>query len=45
MDKDKNIINDPNSGVAITEFKYDETGRRTETLRFDKDGNTVENKG
>ncbi len=37
MDKDRNIINDPNSGVAITEYKYDEAGNRTETLRFDKD--------
>ncbi|HSM47325.1 MAG TPA: hypothetical protein VK872_05875, partial [Draconibacterium sp.] len=42
MDSSKNIINDPNSGVAITEFKYDEIGRRTETLRFDKDGNPVQ---
>ena len=42
MDSNKNIINDPNSGVAITEFKYDEIGRRTETLRFDKDGNPVQ---
>jgi len=42
MDSNKNIMNDPNSGVAITEFKYDEIGRRTETLRFDKDGNPVQ---
>ncbi len=45
MDKDRNVINDPNSGVATTEFKYDKSGRRIETLRFDKDGNPVENKG
>lgn len=44
MDKDRNVINDPNSGVATTGFKYDEVGRRTETLRFDKDGKPVENK-
>ena len=37
MDKDRNIINDPNNGVAVTEYKYDETGNRTETLRYDKD--------
>jgi len=37
MDKDRNIMNNPQSGVAITEFKYDETGNRTETLRYDKD--------
>ena len=37
MDKDRNIINSPENGVAITEYKYDEKGNRTETLRYDKD--------
>jgi hypothetical protein len=37
FDKDGNIINDPGNGVAITEYKYDEIGNRTETLKFDKD--------
>jgi YD repeat-containing protein len=37
MDKDRNLINDPENGVAITEYKYDELGNRTETLSFDKD--------
>jgi len=37
MDKDKNLINSPENGVAITEYKYDELGNRTETLSFDKD--------
>jgi YD repeat-containing protein len=37
MDKDRNIINHPESGVAITEYKYDEKGNRTETVRYDKD--------
>jgi hypothetical protein len=37
MDKDRKIINDPQSGVAITEYKYDEAGNRTETLKYDKD--------
>jgi len=37
MDKDRNIINHPESGVAITEYKYDELGNRTETVRYDKD--------
>ena len=37
MDKDRNIVNHPQSGVAITEYKYDEAGQRTETLRYDKD--------
>ena len=44
MDKDRNVINDPNSGVAITEYKYDEAGNRTETLKFDKDRNPVKEK-
>ncbi len=37
MDKDRNIINNQENGVAITEYKYDEMGNRTETLRYDKD--------
>jgi YD repeat-containing protein len=37
MDKDRNIINSPDNGVAITEYKYDEKGNRTETIRYDKD--------
>jgi YD repeat-containing protein len=37
LDKDGNVINSSDNGVAITEYKYDETGNRTETLTFDKD--------
>lgn len=37
MDKDRNLINDPESGIAITQYKYDGQGNRTETLNFDKD--------
>jgi YD repeat-containing protein len=37
MDKDGNLINNPETGVAITEYKYDEAGNRTDTLTFDKD--------
>jgi YD repeat-containing protein len=37
MDKDRNLINSPENGAAITEYKYDELGNRTETLTFDKD--------
>jgi YD repeat-containing protein len=37
MDKNRNLMNSPDNGVAITEYKYDELGNRTETLRFDKD--------
>ncbi len=41
MDKDKNIINNADNGVAITEYRYDEKGNRTETVRYDKDRVTV----
>ncbi len=37
MDKDRNVINNPENGVAITEYKYDEKGNRTGTLKFNKD--------
>jgi YD repeat-containing protein len=37
MDKDRNLINHPENGVAITEFKYDDLGNRTETLTYDKE--------
>ena len=37
LDKNKNLINSSEDGVAITEYKYDEAGNRTETLKFDKD--------
>ena len=36
LDKDGNLINNTD-GVAITQYKYDEQGHRTETLNFDKD--------
>jgi len=37
VDKDGNVINSPDNGVGIIEYKYDELGHRTETLTFDKD--------
>ena len=37
LDKDKNIINHPESGVAITEYKYDDKGNRIETLKYNKE--------
>jgi len=37
LDKDRNLINDLESGVALTEYKYDAIGNRTETLKYDKD--------
>ena len=45
MDKDKNIVNNPVSGVAITVYKYDEQGHRIETLRLDKNEVPVVTKG
>ena len=41
LDKDGNLINSLDKGVAITEYKYDELGNRTETLTFDKDKSPV----
>jgi YD repeat-containing protein len=37
MDKNRNLINDPENGVAITEYKYDDLGNRIETINYDKD--------
>ncbi|MCA1756167.1 MAG: hypothetical protein LC649_01760 [Bacteroidales bacterium] len=37
LDSQGNIINNPNNGVAFTEYRYDEKGNRTETLRFNRD--------
>jgi len=37
LDKDGNIINSPDNGVAITQYKYDEAGNRTETITLNKD--------
>jgi hypothetical protein len=45
MDKDKNIANNPADGVAITKYVYDEQGRRTETLKYDKNEVLVVTKG
>lgn len=45
MDSNKNVTNDPNSGVAIFEYKYDERGNRIETLRYDKDMALVADNG
>jgi len=36
MDKDRNLINDPDNGIAITEYHYDALGHRTDTLTYDK---------
>ena len=41
LDSKRNLFNDPGNGVAVTEYKYDNMGNRTETLYFDKDRNPV----
>ncbi|NLA49067.1 MAG: hypothetical protein GX876_06340 [Bacteroidales bacterium] len=41
LDSNRNIVNHPVTGVAITEYKYDDRGNRLETLRFSRDGKPV----
>ncbi len=44
LDKDRKIVNNPSNGIAYTEYKYDEQGRRTETLEFDMNNKPVTHK-
>jgi hypothetical protein len=44
MDKERKLINNPENGIAVTRYKYDAVGNRTETLTFDKDGVEVKAK-
>ena len=37
LDKDRNPIENPNTGVAVVQHKYDDKGNRIETLRFNKE--------
>ncbi|TFH37260.1 MAG: hypothetical protein E4G95_04940 [Bacteroidia bacterium] len=37
LDEERSPLNNPNNGVAFTEYRYDNKGNRIETLRFDKD--------
>jgi hypothetical protein len=37
MDKDRNLMNNPDNNVSVTQYKYDEAGNRIETLYFNKD--------
>jgi hypothetical protein len=41
MDKERKVINNPETGVAVIRHKYDETGNRTETVQLDKDLNPL----
>lgn len=41
LDKNRNLINHPETGVATTEYIYDETGNRTETIRYNKEKEPV----
>lgn len=45
LDKNRNLVNNPQNGVAVTQYLYDEQGQRTETLSFDKDNNPVKAQG
>jgi hypothetical protein len=37
LDKNRKVMNNPATGIAYTEYKYDEQGQRTETLFLSKD--------
>jgi hypothetical protein len=37
MDISRNLINDPETGVSVVRYVYDETGHPTDTLRFNSD--------
>ena len=39
LDKERKPVNNPSDTVSVTKFKYDATGNRIGTLRYDKDGN------
>jgi YD repeat-containing protein len=41
MDKDRNLMNDPNNGIAITEYKYDPAGQRADTVTYNKDSQPI----
>lgn len=36
MDKNRKIINDPENGIAVIRYSYDDLGNPKDTLRFDK---------
>jgi len=38
LDKDRKPYNNPSDSVSVTKFRYDNTGNRIETLRYNKDG-------
>ena len=42
LNSERQLINHPRTGVAITRYVYDDRGHRTDTLRLDKEGNPVE---
>jgi hypothetical protein len=41
MDKDRNLINNPENGIAMTEYRYNDYGRRIETINYDKDNKVI----
>lgn len=43
LDASRNLIENPDNGVAITKYEYNEQGIRTASLQFNKDMNPVVN--
>lgn len=37
LDKNRNPVENPSTGVSVIKYKYDEVGNRVETLRFNKE--------
>ncbi len=34
-------MNDPNNGIAITEYIYDASGQRSDTITYNKDNQPI----
>ncbi len=41
LDKDRQLMNDPNNGIAVTEYVYDATGQRSDTITYNKDSQPI----
>ncbi len=41
MDKDRQLMNDPKNGIAITEYVYDASGQRADTITYNKDSQPI----
>lgn len=45
MDKDRKLINNPENGIAVIEYLFNEQGHPTDTIRYDKNKVKIEKKG